>query len=668
MFGTVLNEGCRVDNAESQNLNVPSSRYGYRDEVVDETVIHFKEFIEEQARREHELKVMELKLRMEKEIEIERERIKLEYYKIDKGVVHTPSGRPVHFVRGLVQDPSLSKVPVVPAEDLFSTSSKPVDVSEEVNDADHENSTVSGVVQAVTADATSASYSPYLYSGLVKVKSSQHLVRILRDTGSSISLWVRPDHSDISTTEYVLIKVVTGAMTVPLLSCKIDCEVFRGPARVGIVDSLLEDGVDLLLGNNLVRGDEIKAPILSEVPVPADDVKEDCGDLRMKSLPDSSLKDTDPHDNDVHLADTFIGSLEDSPPVSLEEVDMERFRRIQREDPEIEKLCVTAAENLEEEKGTCLYLRDGIPWRRWRPLHRNPDSGMWDVHQLVVPKVCWEELLNLPHTIPFSGHMGIRKTLDRLRAELFWPCMAADVANIIKCCHTCQVVGNPNQTIPKFPLIPIPAIEPPFSRLIMDVVGPLPPTSSGFQYILTILDLSTRYPEAIPFRYIKARGIIKALLDFCSKYGLPKEIQTDQGSNFMSNIFQQALSQIGVTHIRSSAYHPESQGALERYHNTLKNMLRKYCQEHTKDWDRGLPLLLFATREVPQESLGFSANELVFAHTIRGPLSLLKGAWTCEPAESKNLLQYVLDLKTRISEALELAHDNLKLAQGKMKQ
>lgn len=74
----------------------------------------------------------------------------------------------------------------------------------------------------------------------------------------------------------------------------------------------------------------------------------------------------------------------------------------------------------------------------------------------------------------------------------------------------------------------------------------------------------------------------------------------------------------------SSAYHPESQGALERWHQTLKAMLRKYCLEAKVDWDEGIPFVLFAAREAVQESLGFSPSELVFGHTPRGPLKSMK--------------------------------------------
>ena len=88
----------------------------------------------------------------------------------------------------------------------------------------------------------------------------------------------------------------------------------------------------------------------------------------------------------------------------------------------------------------------------------------------------------------------------------------------------------------------------------------------------------------------------------------------------MSGVFQQVMHELGINQYKSSAYHPESQGALERFHRTLKNMIRTYCYDTNKDWDDGIHLLLFAARESVQESLGFSPFQLVFGHTVRGPL------------------------------------------------
>ena len=135
---------------------------------------------------------------------------------------------------------------------------------------------------------------------------------------------------------------------------------------------------------------------------------------------------------------------------------------------------------------------------------------------------------------------------------------------------------------------------------------------------------STRFPEAIPLRNIKTKSIVKALINFFTFVGLPKSVQSDQGSSFMYGIFQKVMHELGIKQYRSSAYHPESQGALERFHQTLKNMIRSYCFDTEKDWDEGIHLLRFAVRESVQESLGFRPFELVFGHSVRGPLKIFE--------------------------------------------
>ena len=94
--------------------------------------------------------------------------------------------------------------------------------------------------------------------------------------------------------------------------------------------------------------------------------------------------------------------------------------------------------------------------------------------------------------------------------------------------------------------------------------------------------------------------------------GLLRSIQSDQGTNFMSGLFQQVMYQLGIKQIKSSAYHPESQGALEIFHQTLKNMLCMYCVDEERQWDEGVHLVLFTACKSIQESLGLSPFELVF--------------------------------------------------------
>jgi len=207
----------------------------------------------------------------------------------------------------------------------------------------------------------------------------------------------------------------------------------------------------------------------------------------------------------------------------------------------------------------------------------------------------------------------------------------------------------------------------PFERVLVDCVGPLPRTKTGNKYLLTMMCSATRYPEAIPLRSITTKVILRALTKLFSTFGLPKVVQTDQGSNFRSKMFNQVMSTLSISHIVSSANHPESQGALERWHQTLKSMLRKYCLGTEKEWDEGVPLVLFAIRETVQESLGFSPADLVFGHTVRGPLKVLKDHILSPAPVSRSVTDHVIQLRERLSEACELARVALSSAQTSMK-
>ena len=340
----------------------------------------------------------------------------------------------------------------------------------------------------------------------------------------------------------------------------------------------------------------------------------------------------------------------------------------QHKDPEISILFEKAVKDSEISKNpVCYFVQKDILMRKWRPPDVSADDEWAVKYQIVIPKVYRNEILSLAHETPLDGHLGSGKTMHKITEHFYWPLIRKDVAEFCRSCHTCQVVGKPNQAIPKAPLHPIPAFEEPFSRVIIDCVGPLPKTKSGNQYLLTIMCASTRFPEAIPLQNITAKTIVAALIKFFSLFGLPKSIQSDQGSNFMSGIFQQVMYELKIKQFSSSAYHPESQGALERFHQTLKTTIKTYCFDTEKCWDKGIHLLLFAAREAVQESLGFSPFELVFGHTVRGPLKLFKEKFLSDGNDYLNLFSYVSDFRTRLSKVCELARENLKAAQVSMK-
>ena len=148
-------------------------------------------------------------------------------------------------------------------------------------------------------------------------------------------------------------------------------------------------------------------------------------------------------------------------------------------------------------------------------------------------------------------------------------------------------------------MIPLPLIKKPFQRIAMDIIGPFLRSNNGNKYILTICDYAMRYVEAIPIPNTEAITIAKELVSVIARFGIPDKILTDQGSNFMSRLLQEMYLLLNISRLRTSPYHPQTDGLMERFNGTLKSMIRKFRASNQKEWDEHHPYLLFAYRKVP---------------------------------------------------------------------
>ncbi|KAK7907616.1 hypothetical protein WMY93_016228 [Mugilogobius chulae] len=190
-------------------------------------------------------------------------------------------------------------------------------------------------------------------------------------------------------------------------------------------------------------------------------------------------------------------------------------------------------------------------------------------------------------------------------------------------------------------------------------------------------ELNLANPCNVLTRAQSARGVMEELPFYdeeleaqpgkTRKVGVSKEILTDCGTNFLSKLLQQVYQLLGVKGIKTTPYHPQTDGLVERYNQTLKSMLRKFVSTTGADWDQWLPYLLFAYREVPQASTGFSPFELLYGRQVRGPLDLLKDHWEHAESEKDNIVAYVLKMRERLEAMASLAQENLKAAQERQK-
>ena len=142
---------------------------------------------------------------------------------------------------------------------------------------------------------------------------------------------------------------------------------------------------------------------------------------------------------------------------------------------------------------------------------------------------------------------------------------------------------------------------------------------------------------------------------------------TDQGSNFTSKLMSEIYRLLHIHPIRTSPYHQQTDGLVERFNGTLKAMLRKVAVEDVKNWDRWLPFLLFAYREVPQASTGFSPFELLYGRAVRGLLDIVKGAWEGSKSTKDSVVSYVLGVHNKLSKMAALAAEHLREAQADQK-
>ena len=130
----------------------------------------------------------------------------------------------------------------------------------------------------------------------------------------------------------------------------------------------------------------------------------------------------------------------------------------------------------------------------------------------------------------------------------------------------------------------------------MDIVGPLPRSAQGNRFVLVVCDYATRYPEAVPMKHVDAASVAEELIKIFSRVGVPKEVLTDQGTNFTSQLLTELYRMLHVHPIRTSPYHPQTDGMVERFNQTLELMLRKVLVKEGTDWDKLPPSLLFAYR------------------------------------------------------------------------
>ena len=248
------------------------------------------------------------------------------------------------------------------------------------------------------------------------------------------------------------------------------------------------------------------------------------------------------------------------------------------------------------------------------------------------------------------SHPGVRATKSLITQKYFWPGMNSQIGKWAKTCIPCQKAKIQRHTVSELGSF---SECGKFEHIHIDIVGPLNVTAEGYRYCLTIIDRFTKWPEAIPLKEITAENTAKALYDcWITRYGCPVKITSDQGRQFESNLFNQLTKVMGIERIRTTAYHPQSNGMVERWHRSLKASLMARIQ--TESWVKELPTVLFGLRAAIRSDTGYSAAELVYGSTIRLPGDFFEQGQT----QNQNMDSYVEELKKTIGNFMPHNREN----------
>ena len=300
----------------------------------------------------------------------------------------------------------------------------------------------------------------------------------------------------------------------------------------------------------------------------------------------------------------------------------EDIQKLQMEDPSIG--FVLRAKEVEERpspdilKGQSLQVRrlmqlwprmlvvDGILWRQYEDLETKQE---W--RQLVVPQSLREEVMEELHAGVMGDHVGESKTLQQLKRRFYWPGHSLDVK---RWCQTCSICASRKTTTSKncAPLQTIKAGSP-MQVIAVDIMGPLPESSNKNSYILVVGDYFTCWMEAYAIHDQEAATVAQKLVDdvFC-RLGIPEHLHSDQGKQFESKLIQELCKILKISKTRTTAYHPQCDGLVERFNRTLQDMIATITVDHPFDWEEALPKVCIAYNTSIHSTTGYSPFYLMY--------------------------------------------------------
>ena len=270
------------------------------------------------------------------------------------------------------------------------------------------------------------------------------------------------------------------------------------------------------------------------------------------------------------------------------------------------------------------FIKNKVLHHLYQPRVRNLQRHKPLTSQIVVPKQLRPLILSEYHDALVGGHQGYLRTYAAIRDKYHWPRMYADILEYQQSCQPCQRASNYHPRPPPLGQFPPFTNYTLFSRMHMDILGPLRESHNKEKYILLVMDAFSKWPEAFALQSADAITVAQVLYkEIFTRYGAPNVLISDRGQCFMSNLVKALSALFGVKRNMTTPFHPSSNSACERVNSQINRALRTYVNADQLDWPSILPGIMMAFRNTPADnSTEFSPFFLLFCQHMRTPLDI----------------------------------------------
>ena len=325
--------------------------------------------------------------------------------------------------------------------------------------------------------------------------------------------------------------------------------------------------------------------------------------------------------------------------ISLKEVPLDLSKENIRKQQQADIATLEKIQQITKRKSTELFLKDGILFRK------APGNSM--SNQFWLPKSLRRVAMAYIHE-DLSGHLAHEKTFNNLRSRFYWPGYEREVEQFVAGCLTCQTRNAPPKVIA--PLMSLKADYP--NDLVMwDLTGPLTRSLQYNTMILVIIDGFTHFVEAYSLPDQQAKTVADCLVHYALHYGSPRQLHSDRGANFTSEVMKEVSKVLGTKQSHTSGMTPWANGCVERFNRTLKAMLSKTISDSQTDWDKHLLPVVYAYNTTVHDSTGFSPFFLQFGRAPLLPVDVLLD----NPPRVADKLEYAIKLRRSLQYAFKAA-------------